>query len=185
MEIPKNPWKRLSRTEQRLFDFLTLIEDQVVFPDSTTGKYSFFSMKPCVILIPEIEPGKFVMAGQWRYPTQRFSWEFPLGGVSKWCADPAEYAQDAMREGLEETGYRAHDATYLGKFCASHANNDQDTYIFYSSHLSKERTIEANDREVQKVQLFSLDEIIQMILKSEIRDGLTITALFHYLQRKT
>lgn len=183
--IPPNPWKRVSRTEQKLFDFMSFMSDEVIFPDGKTGKYYFVSMIPCAVLVPEVEPGKFVMAGQWRYPTQRFSWEFPMGGALKRRETPEEYEQDAIRECFEETGYRAKNATYLGTFYGANAGNDQPSYIFSAQDLVQERVLAANDPEVQKVQIFSLEEIMEMILASEIRDSFTIVSLFHYLHRKT
>ena len=68
-EIYRNPWLRLR-------------EDEVEFPDGSTGVYAVVDKQDFVTVVPWSDGG-FWLVQQFRYPVGSREWEFPQGGWAR------------------------------------------------------------------------------------------------------
>jgi 8-oxo-dGTP pyrophosphatase MutT (NUDIX family) len=119
-EVYRNAWLRLR-------------EDEVEFPNGTTGIYSVIEKRDFVSVVPYADGG-FWLVQQFRYPVGRREWEFPQGGwpVGR-TGPPAELAAAELRE---ETGLRAGTLTHLGRLHAAPGFATQSYDIFLATDLT-------------------------------------------------
>jgi ADP-ribose pyrophosphatase len=132
------------------------------------------------LIIPE-QDGKLWMVRQYRHPIRKVVWQFPTEGMHQ-----DETWEDAAQRGLgEELGLQASEWIFLSEFFPDPGGLDQIAMIFlareltslpYENHLDEHEEIERG--------LFSMDEIEELIGRSEICDGWTLGALYLYKQHK-
>ncbi|MCL2451514.1 NUDIX hydrolase [Candidatus Saccharibacteria bacterium] len=121
--------------------------------------------------IVERADGKFLMVRQYRFPTDKYSWEFPMGGIEK--GESPEVAME--RELKEETGVEA-DLELTGTFFPVAGLSPIKNYVFHG-RATKEKITDRFVDEIVEIKWFSLDEIDEMILSGEITEGWTIGSL--------
>ena len=95
--VYKNPW-------------ITIREDKVIKPNGEDGIYAVVQMNPAVAVVVEGDNQSLYLVGQYRYATDRYSWEVMAGGVN----DNEELEEAAKRELLEEAGIVANYWKQLG-----------------------------------------------------------------------
>jgi 8-oxo-dGTP pyrophosphatase MutT (NUDIX family) len=117
--------------------------------------------------------GKIWMVGQYRFPLECYSWEIPEGG-GKLHIDPLLSAQ---RELLEETGLTAAKYERLLEMDLSNSVSDERGIVYLATGLSQGTAMPEED-EVLHVRQMSLAEAFAMADRGEIRDSLTVAALF-------
>ena len=77
--------------------------DRVRLPDGSQSSREYMVHPGAVMIVPLLDDGRVVCERQWRHPMGRAMLEFPAGKI-----DRGEAVLDcAVRELLEETGYRA------------------------------------------------------------------------------
>lgn len=126
--------KQLRTREVYRNAWLALREDEVEFPDGTTGLYSVVD-KPDFVVVVAYEGGGFWLVQQFRYPVGHRTWEFPQGG---WPAGSVggSPAQLAAAELSEETGLRAGSLAPLGRLHAAHGFCSQRYDVFLATDLT-------------------------------------------------
>ena len=83
--------------------FLDVRRDTVRLPDGSEATREFIVHPGAVMIVPLLDDGSLLLERQFRHPVGRVMLEFPAGKI-----DPGEPPFDcAVRELLEETGYRA------------------------------------------------------------------------------
>jgi 8-oxo-dGTP pyrophosphatase MutT (NUDIX family) len=102
--IPPNPWRQLSSRIAYENPWIRIREDQVIRPDGKQGIYGVIEIRPSVGVVAIDEQDCIVLAGQWRYTVNRWSWEVPRGGSAAGETDMLAVAQRELRE---ETGLEA------------------------------------------------------------------------------
>lgn len=102
MSKPKSPWKKLSSRTAYKNPWYRIREDKVIRPDGKEGVYGVLETSHAVYLVPVDQDGKLLLIRQYRYPTERWSLEFPAGGM-----DGQEPLVAAKRELGEELGLTA------------------------------------------------------------------------------
>ena len=118
-EVYKNPWIRVR-------------EDAVTRPDGSPGIYGVVEFEPAVAIVALTEEDEVYLVGQYRYPTQSFSWEVVEG-----YALPGETPlQAAQRELREESGLGAAEWTALGHIEISNSVTDQIGFMFLARGLT-------------------------------------------------
>ena len=94
---------RLSSERILTGHFLQVQCDQVRLPDGHHASREYIVHPGAVMVIAQLDDGRFVMERQYRYPVQQVMIEFPAGKL-----DPGESCLAcAQRELLEETGFTA------------------------------------------------------------------------------
>jgi ADP-ribose pyrophosphatase len=123
-------------------------------------------------IVPIGDDGRILMIEQYRFTTERRSWETPGGRIE---ADETPVAA-AHRELREETGYTAQTMVFVGAYFPSCGSSNQIFNIFQARGIKKAGEF-TDTNEVIGVKWFTIDEIREMIRRNEIKEGMTLTAL--------
>ena len=162
----ENPW-------------IKVVENQVINPSGNAGIYGVVHYKNLALaIIPVDENGNTYLVGQYRYTMKSYEWEIPMGGGKK-GQDPLASAQ---RELLEETGIVAQKwQSILESQVSNSVSNERSiTYVAWDLTYREAMPEETEDLQVRKLPL---REAIQMAIKGEIRDLISVASLLkvHYL----
>ena len=106
-----------------------------------------------------------------RFVTDTWGWEIPAGRV-----DPGETLEEAaVREAIEETGWRPRDLEHLGFSHPTNGLMEQRFEYFVAS--SAEHVGEFDVSETESIAWFASEDVRTLIGQGEIPDGLSVTAL--------
>ncbi len=117
---------------------------------------------------------KVVFVKQYRHGLEEVTLEIPGGAVH-----PGEdFLLAAKRELAEETGYTSTNWKKMGRVSANPAfmNNYCETYLAIDAELTTTQTLD--DFEEISVELFSYDEIKQLVSTGQIHHSLVVAALY-------
>lgn len=171
--MESNPWKR--QTTKRIYDnpWITLDEDQVINPGGGISQYGKVHFKNLAIaVVPLDEQMNTWLVGQWRYTLNEYSWEIPMGG-GPLEVDPLE---SAKRELKEETGLEAAEWSCFLKMHTSNSVTDEVGYAYTAKGLTQGDT-EFDETEDLQIRKLPLKEALDMCLRGEITDSLSLVAL--------
>ena len=121
---------------------------------------------------------KLVLVRQYRHGDQRITLEIP-GGLIDPGEDPATAA---LRECLEETGYRARAALPLGVVAPNPRYSHNRLHAFYAVDVEPERAVQNTGTEVTEVVLVPVAELEDLLLAGEIDHALVAGTLWRYLR---
>ncbi len=152
---------------------MRVFRDSVSMPDGNTSIREHIRHPGAAMVVPMLENGRLIMVRQYRYALGRVMVEFPAGKH-----DPGEDSiTTANRELLEETGYTAHEMTYLGHIHPAIGFSDEqiELYIARDLHAGK-----ANTDHDEFLQVFetTLHEALNWVELGQITDTKTIIALY-------
>ncbi|MES2388433.1 MAG: NUDIX hydrolase [Bacteroidota bacterium] len=169
-----NPWQTLSSEKKYDNPWISVTENQVIKPGGGNGIYGVVSFKNLAIgIVPVDAEGYTYLVGQFRYTLNEYSWEIPEGG--------GPVGQDplitARRELKEETGYSAAKWTLINKIHTSNSVTDELGFIYMAEDLTPGET-EFDDTEVLHIKKVHLSEALEMVLRSEITDCISVAAIF-------
>lgn len=129
-------------------------------------------------ILPITADDEAVLVRQYRHGTQRVTLEMPGGMI-----DPGEDpAPAAMRECLEETGYRVHEARSLGVVTPNPALLSNRLHCFYATGATLERAVQNTGTEVTEVVLVPVAELEELLVAGEIDHALVAGAIWRYLK---
>lgn len=168
-------WKIVNTKKVYKNPHFKIIEQAVIRPDGTDAiYYTLVRKSDFSIIIPLTEQNETYLVGQYRIASQKFSWEFPMGGV-----DGKEPLDTAKQELIEETGLTAKSWKKLGSFYVANGHTSQKANIFLAHDLTQgDPQPEAGEfLEIKKVPI---KQIGLMIKQEEITDGPTIFAYQAY-----
>lgn len=129
-------------------------------------------------IVPVTADGNVVLVRQYRHGDQRISIEIP-GGMIDAGEDPATAA---LRECLEETGYRARAALPLGVVAPNPALFANRLHAFYAVDVEPEQAVQNTGSEVTEVVLVPVADLQDMLLAGEIDHALVAATLWRYLR---
>lgn len=179
----KNPWQVIDKKLVYHNPWIEVEEHQVINPSHKPGIYGVVKfIHYAIAIVPLDEHLNTWLVGQWRYPLNAYSWEVPEGGGKK-SHTPLESAQ---RELLEETGLSARQWTYLQKLHLSNSATDEEAYIFVAQELTMGNS-SPEETEVLQLKQLPFEEALEMVLRGEITDALSVVALMRtrfYLSEK-
>ncbi len=178
--MPPRPWKtRSSKTIYRN-KWMRLREDIAELPDGNTTLYGVVTTGPCVGVLPFVDADHVLLVRQYRYvfgENQR--WEMPTGGIY-----PGETPeQAAQRELGEEAGYSAARLEPVCTYYTSKSILEETAHLYLGFDLTPQ-ALPPDETEFFEQAVVPFDEALDLVLRSEIRDGMTVIAvLFAAWQR--
>jgi 8-oxo-dGTP pyrophosphatase MutT (NUDIX family) len=158
-------WLRLVLADVELPDGVRFDHHVVRFPHAAAGVVMREPVQEAVLLL-----------WRHRFITDTWGWEIPAGRI-----EPGETPeQAAVREAIEESGWRPGALRQLGAYAPSNGVSDQVFHLFVAdgaSHVGDP----LDPHESERIAWVSIDEVRKLIADGQIRDGLSLTALLWML----
>jgi len=149
---------------------MEITEDQVETESGKRFAFGVVHKKPFALIIPW-DGRCFTLVGQYRYPVDRFSWEFPQGHF-----EHDTVFATARKELEEETGLKAGEIKEMGGFYLAPGHHTQICNMFLATQLSAGKIAREETEEGMKTKRVSLEEFQKMVIREEITDGPTLAA---------
>lgn len=170
--------ERVSRTFVYGGAVLNIYRDHMVLPDGREEDYDFIHHNGAAAVIPVMDDGRIIMVKQYRNAIDSYTLEIPAGKLDQ-MNEPTQLA--AQRELEEETGYRAQkdDVKFLLSLYTTVAFCNEKIDIYVADNLQKTQQ-HLDDDEYIDVEIYTLDELSDMIFSGKIVDAKTIAGLMAY-----
>ena len=153
-------------------------------PDGKKAPFVSLDAPDWVTIIPELEggedgeDGEFLMVRQYRHGSETVEMEFPAGVV-----DPGEKPFNAaVRELLEETGYRAEEIREIGSVSPNPAFMTNRTHTYIARGLEKISGLKLDEHEILDVHKVKYKELAGKIGLKPFDNAITLQAWFFYLR---
>lgn len=173
--MPPKAWETLSTRQIYQNPWTRVREDIALMPNGKTTIYGVIECGACVGVLPFIDDDHVVLVRQYRYvfgENQR--WEMPTGGVK-----PGETPeQAARRETQEEVGYDVKNLQHISTYFTSKSIVQEVAHLYLGYGLTQVKAI-PDETEFLEIDSFPFDQVLQMVIDSEIRDGMTVIAVLH------
>jgi ADP-ribose pyrophosphatase len=173
--MPPKPWKTLSSRPIYANKWTRLHEDIAELPDGRTTVYGVVTFGQCVGVLPFLDEDRVLMVRQYRYVQQEnHRWEMPTGGVHP-GEDPLAAAQ---RELQEEIGYSAGRLEWVSSYYTSKSVCDETAHLYLGYDLVP-AALPPDETEFLEIAALPFADVLDLVLRSEIRDGMTVIAVLH------
>jgi ADP-ribose pyrophosphatase len=173
------PWKELGRRrllDCRVFEVESSLAQSPV--DGSTHEYFRIICPDWVQIVPVTADDEVVMVRQYRHGSAALSLEVPAGLIEA-GEMPAEAA---LRECLEETGFRAATAEPLGIVNPNPAYFANRLHMFYGPGAEPTAPIANTATEQTEVELVRLDDVARLLLEGTIDHALDVALLWRFLR---
>lgn len=163
-------WKQLSSKEVYRNPWLSVTEDQV---ETETGKHFLFGIvhKPPSVHVIPWDGTRFTLVGQYRYPIDTFTWEFPAGR-----AEGVSLEEMARQELREETGLQAEKLEFLGVISLASSHHDQKSHVFFATELTRGETSREPSEEGMQIREVTPEELRAMIVDGTFSESSSVAA---------
>lgn len=169
----KNPWQTLASKPVYQNPWISVREDNVINPKGGAGIYGVVSFKNKALgIIPLDEENNTYLIGQYRYALNEYSWEIPMGGGLL----EIDRLESAKRELKEETGFTAEKWTEIARIHTSNSVTDEEGFVYLAQDLTAGET-EFEETEDLQLKKLPLKEAIEMVMRNEITDSISIAGL--------
>ena len=154
--------------------WMTVWEDQVVFPDGSSGIYGCVDKSDFALIVP-FDGSGFYLVEQYRYPVDGRYWEFPQGSLES--APDANALEVSKQELREEAGLAAESFEVLGNLYEAYGFSNQGFTVFLATALS----LGQSSPEVSELGMtwrrFEPEEVWDLIRDGKMKDAPSIAAL--------
>lgn len=151
---------------------INLRVDEALLPNGATATREVVEHNGGICVVPITEKGEVLMVEQYRYPYGEVILEIPAG---KRDGDE-EPLEGGKRELREETGAIAENYTFLGELYPTPGYCGEVIYMYLATGLSFGET-DPDEDEFLNVKKIPLEKAVDMIMKGEIKDAKTQTAI--------
>ncbi|MEE1025374.1 MAG: NUDIX hydrolase [Acutalibacteraceae bacterium] len=151
---------------------INLRVDEALLPNGATATREVVEHNGGICVVPITEKGEVLMVEQYRYPYGEVILEIPAG---KRDGDE-EPLEGGKRELREETGAVAENYTFLGELYPTPGYCGEVIYMYLATGLSFGET-DPDEDEFLNVKKIPLEKAVDMIMKGEIKDAKTQTAI--------
>lgn len=147
--------------------------DRVIEPGDVRATREVVCHPGSVVVLPYLPDGRVLLARQFRYATRQWLWELVAGGI-----EPGESIRGAaLRELIEETGYRARRLRLLFNFYPSPGFLNERMHLVEARGLTRSKAQPETDERI-KLGRFTRAQLRKMLRASKIQDGKTLVGLF-------
>lgn len=175
----ENPWTLLSSEEKYDNPWIRVTEHQVLNPKGSEGIYGVVHFKNLAIGVVPYADGMIWLVGQFRFALDCYSWEIPEGG-----GPHAENPLDAAKRELqEETGLKAEKYEIIVEMDVSNSVSDEKAIVYLAQGLSQGKS-NPEDTEELAIRKVSLEDAFAEVEAGEIRDSLTVAAIYKMMLLK-
>jgi ADP-ribose pyrophosphatase len=169
----ENPWTKLASEVKYENPWIKIIEDKVLNPAGHDGIYGVVHFKTLAIaIIPLDDDNNTWIVGQYRYPLDSYEWEVVEGG----CPEGTLPIETAHRELHEEAGLKAESMELILEMQLSNSTTDEVSYTYIAKGLSYVGE-EPEEDEKLSIKKLPFEEVFQMVMRGEIRDGLSVASI--------
>jgi 8-oxo-dGTP pyrophosphatase MutT (NUDIX family) len=176
---PPNPWRTLSSRIAYENAWIRIREDQVIRPDGEQGIYGVVEIRASVGVVALDEQDRIVLAGQWRYPLNRWSWEVPRGGSSPGETDMLAVAQRELRE---EAGIEAVRWELLASVDLNNGVTTDVEHLFLATDLRFVGDEQGGDEAIV-TRWVAFADALDMVLSGEITEVCSVAAILRLAQQ--
>ena len=169
--------KRLKRELMYKGAILDIYKDTMQFANGTTEEWDFVShRKGAAAVLPVLPDGRVILVRQYRDALERETLELPAG-----CRDSLDEDTKltAARELEEETGYHSDQISFLLSLRTTVAFCDEFVDVYLAENLVPGEQ-HLDDSESIDVEIYSLDEVCEMIYAGKMQDSKTVAAILAY-----
>jgi ADP-ribose pyrophosphatase len=168
-------FEEVTKKENLIFDgkVLHVYCDDIIRPDGKKATREYAKHLGAVCVVPLTDKDEVICVKQFRYAHHRTFLEIPAGKLDYAGEDRKEAA---LRELREETGAICEKLTHLGDLVPSPAILTEVISMYLAEGLTFTET-EFDDGEFIEIVKIPLSELVEMIMRGEIADAKTQTAI--------
>ena len=170
-------FKKLSKDLSFEGNRLKMYTERLERPDGVTVNYDLIGNRNGAAVLLVDEDGSLVMIRQYRNSIDGMSVEVPGGSKE----ENESYEECAVREAVEETGYRPSEMEFVCSSSSAVAILDEVTFLYIGKCLKKEETHFDPDEFIDIIKV-KPDEALELIKRGEIIDSKTIILIYAYLR---
>jgi ADP-ribose pyrophosphatase len=176
------PWRTLASRPVYANPWITVREDDVELPDGRTTLYGVVTTGECVGMLPFVDDDHVLLVQQFRYVFGHSTWEMPTGGLHR-GEDPLVGAQ---RELAEEVGMAAGRLVHLSSMHSSKSVLWEIAHLYGAHDLTPvdPAHVVPDDTEFLRHGVFPFADVVDMVVRSEILDAMTVIAVLHEDRRR-
>ncbi len=174
----KSPWKTISTQSKYKTPWIEVVHHEVITPGGTEGIYGCVNFQNLAVgVIPLDENYNTWIVGQFRYPTQKYTWEIPEGG----CPLNELPLDAAKRELKEEVGLTAETWELVQEMDLSNSATDEVSFTYLARNITEGSACQ-DDNEDITVRKLPFLELYQMVLNGDIRDAISVAGILKVKQ---
>jgi 8-oxo-dGTP pyrophosphatase MutT (NUDIX family) len=170
-------WK--IRSERALYTdrWLTINVADVELPDGRHLDHRLIHMRPSAgAVMLNVDRTHVLLMWRHRFITDSRGWEIPMGALDR----GEDAAEAALREAVEETGWRPANLTHLVTLHPSGGILDSTHHLFLSAGADQVGPPQ-DSFESDRVEWIPLADLVAIIDKGHITSGSTLTGLLYLL----
>ena len=152
---------------------LHVYKDKIRLPDGKLSSREYMHHVGAVCVLPLTKEKEVICVRQYRYACAQVLLEIPAGKLD---APDEPHLEAAVRELREETGAVGATMTYLGPLLTSPALLDEVIHMYLAEDFTMGET-DFDDDEFLEIVKIPLDEMVRMVMRGEIPDAKTQTAV--------
>lgn len=154
-------------------------KDEITLDDGRKVMREVVEHPGSAAIIPFISENEIILIRQYRHAVGETLYEIPAGTL-----DQGEtFFECAGRELEEETGYRAGTLEPLIILYPSPGILNETMHLFKATNLAKTQTSYQMDESIKGIVQVNLNDALDMVKKSEIKDAKTVCSILMCIKR--